>query len=199
VHIDPRFLLGLKRVPLHLTMAGLNREVQTTYPELGSNFKAAHVKIVACFMAHLVNEVMMLRDAHGKSIATMFWGMADLLHTLDTSPRWLSAEQINRAQRAGGAYLLAYQSLATEAMNMGKCLYKMKPKFHYMCHHVMELESGWNPRFQHCFNDEDFMGKLHRLGSHCHRKSAPLRILQRWALFIANRWEKRRRIGVLRV
>ncbi len=82
MHIDPRFLLGLKRVPLHFTMAGLNREVQTTYPELGSNFKAAHVNIVACFMAHLVNEVMVLRDAHGKSIATMFWGMADFVaHT----------------------------------------------------------------------------------------------------------------------
>ncbi len=197
--IDPLFLLGLKRVPLHLTLVGLNREVQTTYPELGSNFKAAHVKILACFMAYFVNEVLMLRDAHGMKIATMFYGLADFLHTLDTSPRFLSAEQINRAQRAGGAYLLAYQSLATEAMNMGTCLYTMKPKFHYMCHHVMDLESGWNPRFQHCFNDEDFMGKMHRMGSHCHRRSAPLRILQRWTLFIANRWEKRRRMGVLRV
>ena len=123
--------------------------------------------------------------------AVAFWGMATFIATLDAASRWLEQTEIELAQRAGNLCINAYLTLANMALESGQCLYVIRPKVHYMVHHVDDLSNSWNPRFWMTFQDEDMMGKLARLGRKCHRVTMPLRFLQRYALFMARRWARR--------
>ncbi len=42
-----------------------------------------------------------------------------------------------------------------------------------------------NPRLAHCYQDEDFVGRVKRVYSACHGKTAPKRSLERYALGMA--------------
>jgi hypothetical protein len=194
-HVPLPNLTGIKAVPVAFSTASIGRDSGNTFPELSSNFKAAHVKVVISFMAHL--SLQMPPTPRCKLIAVMFWGLAEFLHTLDRAGRWMLDSEVARATRGGYAFLDTYLWLST--LSLSRALYKVTPKFHYLTHHIDDLRSGANPRFQHVFLDEDFMGKLRRLGSKCHRRLAPLRMLQRWSLFMANRWQIRKRHGHLRL
>ena len=112
-----------------------------------------------------------------------------MLHILDTSGVILSPEEAQRAHYAGRLFLLSYQSLAEEALANEVAQYKMRPKFHYLCHVVDDLQKyRWNPRFFHCFMEEDFVGQLGRLVSKTHRNTASMRALQRHCLVLRERW-----------
>ena len=68
-----------------------------------------------------------------------------------------------------------------------------------MDHHAGYVKRGWNPRMNHTFMDEDYMGKLSRMGRICHKKTVTTRLLQRYLLFVAQRWLLRRERGVLKM
>ena len=116
---------------------------------------------------------------------------------MDSSGRFLDREQIDRAQHAGNAFLQTYMKLAHIAYEEGQCLWKLKPKFHYMNHRIDDLSNGWNPRFLHAFMDESFMGYMSRLAKGCHRRTVLLRGLERYIVTLARRWQKRREVGRL--
>eukprot|EP00969_Alexandrium_andersonii_P297494 13148242-Alexandrium_andersonii.AAC.1 len=73
------------------------------------------------------------------------------------------------------------------------CNYKLVPKHHYWDHILEDLASGENPRWLHCFQDEDFMGKVTKVCGHCHRASCVGRSLQRYRLHMFRRWDQRLR------
>ena len=128
--------------------------------------------------------------------ASMLWGLSEFFHVLDRGGRWLTSGEIRRAQYAGYLHLISYQRLAVIAFSKGECLWKVRPKMHYNTHHIDDIaKHGTNPRFRHCFLDEDFMGKLARLGKHCSKKTVSRRLLQRYLLFISQRWDRGRRCG----
>ena len=55
-------------------------------------------------------------------------------------------------------------------------------------HHVDDiLETHVNPRFMANFGEEDFLGKLVRLGRLCHGSTCTKRMLQRYILYIVFR------------
>ncbi len=54
--------------------------------------------------------------------------------------------------------------------------------------------SGVNPRHTHCFMDEDYMGRVARLAKHTPGTNTSLRTVQRWLLFLAQRWEALARV-----
>lgn len=183
---------------VHFSLANLGRTSQTEYPELSSNFKAGHTKLLVGFLAHLTHELS-LSDERSKCRAVMCYSLAQVLHILDLAGRRMMPHEIREAQHYGYLYLNCYQKMAHSALTSGQCLYKIKPKYHYLDHHFADLSDGWNPRYRHLFMDETFMGMLARLGRGVHRVTLSFRLLQRYVLFIANRWERRRRSGMLRV
>ena len=90
---------------------------------------------------------------------------------------------------AGKAYLYAYQKLACISLDRGEFEWKIRPKHHYFCHLLEQVESSSaNPRFTQCFIDEDFVGRMAKLAKACKPQTASLRVLQRWLLMVASRW-----------
>ena len=72
-------------------------------------------------------------------------------------------------------------------------MWKTRPKAHSFSHAIRKLTIlRLNPRFFMNFAEEDLMGKLKKIGSKTHARSASLRILQRYLLYTARRWNARK-------
>ena len=180
--------------PTSFTMATLGRSSQTSFPELSSKFKAAHVKTMIPWMADLTARLTDMSSVRSQTRATLFWSLAKFISITDCADRFLSDQEYADVQRTGNSFLTAYVRLAQMAHASGQCLWAVKPKLHYMCHHFEDARI--NPRYLHCFGDEDFVGKMARIGRACSRQTMSLRILQRYFMFVAMRWhEKKLRVA----
>ena len=59
--------------------------------------------------------------------------------------------------------------------------WRLQPKAHALVHLACDAALG-NPRVAHCYQDEDFVGRIKELYCSCHGRTAPRRALQRYAL-----------------
>jgi hypothetical protein len=79
---------------------------------------------------------------------------------------------------------LSRQRLAELADDANIALWKVLPKHHYLMHVFLKVTTERvNPRKVTNFMDEDFLGKISRLGKSVSAKTASLRILQRYLLY----------------
>ena len=67
-------------------------------------------------------------------------------------------------------------------------LYHVVPKGHMMTHLAYDSAAKTNPRRCQCYSDEDLMGKVKRILTHCHGSSASIRALSRYKIWICLRW-----------
>jgi hypothetical protein len=68
-------------------------------------------------------------------------------------------------------------------------LNEVRPKLHYFAHLLLELVVTFeNPRRQDLFSAEDYIGKIKRIGSMCHRSVVGLRVVQRLSNLLCLRW-----------
>lgn len=194
--------------PGRFTKVGLNRESKKKYPEMPSVFKACQMKLVTAFLASKTRAVCedLQRQAgvppatmlRAKVRASCIWGLANAEYIMDCGRLLLPREHAVECKRSIYTYLQCVQWLSHDSQVRGTYMYYIKPKCHYIEHQAMELSETdpWslNPRCVSCMCDETFMGKLLKIGKKTHSITASLRVLQRYLLFIAIRWEKRRRL-----
>ncbi len=174
---------GVYVQPRRFTRESLNYAPNTNYPIYET--KAWHIKLALIWLAH----EFFFANIHNESAevsyaATLFHSISDFLWTLDHSPMFMSSAQARSAYDAGKLYLKTSMLLADGCLARGVFRWKYRPKLHYLDHQIDDVRSEWNPRFWMCFMDEDFMGKLSKLGSKCHAKTISLRALATAFLFI---------------
>ena len=85
--------------------------------------------------------------------------------------------------------LKLYNALAAEAVKCGRALWRLRPKLH-ACTHIGFDHGGTNPRWVHCYADEDMVGRMKRLYKKCHGATAPWRALQRYMIMVGLRWAR---------
>ena len=156
-----------------------------------SRVKAAHVRIMIRFVAEKTIDICDVSD-EGRIAGTLLWSLASFFDTLDCSSTWMTEDQTRRALRLGALYQLSYQELASRNLQRGRLNYKLRPKQHYFaCQLLGQIEQcSLNPRCTHTFCDEDYMGRVATLASKTSGRNASLRTLQRWLMYIAQRWEQ---------
>ena len=93
---------------------------------------------------------------------------------------------------------MTWQQLAAGADAKNEALWLVLPKHHYVCHVVDDLSNRLNPRLFANFLDEDFLGKIKKLGRKTNSKTASLRILQRYLVYVSHRWKRRQESGGFR-
>lgn len=107
----------------------------------------------------------------------------------------MSSDQLVRLMFAGRLYLLCFQKLAVDMLSDGVRLYKCTPKSHYFDEMLSFVEgTGYNPRFFHCFGEEDYIGKMTKLASQTHGLTVLKRTLQRYIIFFARNLQNMRHI-----
>ena len=84
--------------------------------------------------------------------------------------------------------LLCYNWLSTEAHRANLRLWKIVPKFHLITHCAYDQAKVTNPRWVHCYKDEDMVGKVKKIVLACHGKTAGNRVLDRYRVFFGIRW-----------
>ena len=128
------------------------------------------------------------RDDYSTMRSACLSALATFMHTLDSADLWLTRGEQRAAFKSGHLWLLSMQWLADEALKRRALVWKLRPKWHYLTHTVFRLQrSRLNPRFQHTFQEEDFMGKLAKLCRRCPQKNQTTRFAQRYLLNLAVR------------
>ena len=171
-----------------LTAASLGVEKNSyVYPELSSRVKASRARVLLAFVANAAVEFesMLPHDADAAKVhdarlrASMLWTLDAALSIWGSGSRpFLDEREVAQSCRYLAAHLSCYQSLAHAFLMAGQCLYKLRPKHHYLCHlHAATLSTWLNPMHMGCFMDEDMMKQMRSCAHACHADT----MLRAWA------------------
>ena len=144
-----------------------------------------------CRIATKTIELTELDDTYvGQLRGSLCWYILDVVRIFDAvKAPFLPELMAARASKHGRCFLKCYQLLASHSLFHGKTAWKLRPKLHYAAHLFEELlTTRENPRRLDLFDAEDYVGKLKRIASSCHRLSCSLRTVQRMSMFLSHRW-----------
>ena len=120
----------------------------------------------------------------------MLFGVCDLLWVTDRPALFLGEQLQKRALDSGCICLNAYANRRRVNIERERVNYKMRPKWHSLCHIIFEYQrSDENSRNHKTLAEEDALGKLTRIASACHGGSVIKRFFERYVLFCALHWE----------
>ena len=94
-------------------------------------------------------------------VASCVWGLAQYFHVLREGNRFFTDSEVTDLETATTTFLYSYSELAR--LSPDQHMWHHIPKLHQM-HHIL-LDSRLdhnNPRFYHCFSDEDLVGQMLR-------------------------------------
>ena len=125
-----------------------------------------------------------------RMLATCMWAWDEGLRCLTASPTFLTSAQALEVHNCFKLGLQSYSWLFRYAVANRARPFKIKPKFHLLCHVRDNLcsrngDSVLNPMLAATWGDEDFVGKCSRLSRRCHPSSTALRCTQRYILGVA--------------
>ena len=156
------------------------------YPVLQKTVKGLPCKVLCKFLCErtvqLVDEGKDIRpDAQARrATASAFRTYVEILAG---AGMFLTPEEARLARLAGEEFLTMYQALACQALPAGELLWRLRPKWHYLCHQVASLtETKENPSKMDLCAAETYMGRIKLIASKCHGKTIARRVAERLAL-----------------
>jgi len=172
------------------SVRSIGRKSGNVYPCLDSRFKAAYSKPQVFWIATVTKDRGHLGE-DARLLAICSWALAEVHHTMDRCGVLFTPEEAAHFHQVGAFYLKAYHALASRAYDAGQCNFKLLPK-HHVLQHIFEtaLTGRENPRFLHCFADEDLMGRMARIAGRCHRSTVIRRTFQRYWLSLQQKWRR---------
>jgi len=168
-HCVPIFTPGI------ISMASKKGGASKKVPEW--KCKAHNCRIVAMWLSFYTEEMlhvpgMMLANVALRNLTRFFGGM-------ERHGRFLTTEDAEAMKKDGFGFLAGYAACHKWALERELPHFPMKPKFHAFAHMVYDLDFLENPKFYHCFGDEDYMGVVAAIAKGCHRRTFPKRGMQR--------------------
>ena len=94
------YFQGIKCPPLALSQNTLGRNLPSQYPALASSYKAAHVKIMISFCAHICWKLGGA-DWRSKVRTTCLYALSNFIHILDRAGPWLTDSEADDAYYHG--------------------------------------------------------------------------------------------------
>lgn len=120
--------------------------------------KAAQSPRLVAWLHHITGEVAghMSDNTEALAVSVCNWALAEYFHLLRTGSRFFTDDEATRLNYAGHAFLQSYSSLSRP----GSTMWHLVPKFHAFHHIVLDsVSEKTNPRYYHCFGDEDMVGR----------------------------------------
>ena len=165
--------------------ATLSLKVQTSWARLKS--KAAQCCAVSQWLATKMETYAAFNPTdHNKIMATTLWGFKELTRLYKTKS-FLDQADRDALRLARTAALVGFHRLSKIAMEQGRWVFHMIPKFHMLDHMVRRsYRTGLAVWLTWTFCDEDFMGFLARVAASTHASSTNKVPVQRWLLAFYN-------------
>ena len=180
------------------TRKALHRQTNADSPVFNS--KAAQSPVIAAWLADLTCDFAARCPPDLKEradlMAACVWGKAEYYHLLRVGKRFFSDAEAESLRVAGETFLYCWSELRRISISRGCCLWVMAPKFHQWHHLLIDCttnEKG-NPRFYHCFSDEDMVGKMILAAHAVHPSTAVRSTLEKYAMGLIERLVNIRRL-----
>lgn len=153
------------------------------YPHC-KTFKAMDNRWLIAFLGGQTYKSPKLTAAQNAALGGAAYSMQCFLSICDDGGLFLTTGQSEQAHHFGMSFCQLWMYLAQSCLDMDISDFKVKPKFHYFCHLALAVgeSPALNPKVMSCFNSEDFVGHMCRIGAKCSPRTMPKRILQRWLL-----------------
>ena len=167
------------------TVSRLNVNRSFDFPEFASLAKSHNMRVVAAWVADVCSMAAKdnVNSRYQQLRAVCAWAHAEFYSAMEQAPRYLSAAQANRISEAGATFLRTYNTLRKLAELDARPAWAIRPKFHQLDHMCLDVaRDRYNPRFYHCYADEDFVGRIMRISRRCHKRCVGRRCLQLWQL-----------------
>ena len=159
--------------------------------------KASMTRYIMLWLQEVVERPGVSLGPHGGVRKCMMCAFAEFEEILLRNDRWLvPADRALAADRMETALVLL-NFLSNEAIGNGRFLWQLQPKCHMAAHLAYDFAAeGVNPRRVTCYADEDMVGRMKKIVSKCHGKTAGKTCLDRYAILVGTRWWTR--LAVLR-
>ena len=150
------------------------------YPELKAKGYDSFI-----ILRWLVMEITTNRPQNYDMLCTCLWSLDSFLSVATNANRFFTQNEAEHIQSVGLLFLKTYLQLAVESLARKRRLYKVRPKFHLLCHLIFDMPlSRANWTFDSTWMDEDFNKVCMTVTKKVHRRSATKRTLQRWLLAV---------------
>lgn len=156
------------------------------YPELKSKGYDTYV-----LLSWLVEEVSTTRpigrtDVEQQNLdelCTCLWCADVWLRSCTKADLFLDDHQQRQKVIIGNLFISLYLSLASRALEQGKRLWRIRPKFHLFHHRVIEdRPSRLNPHATATWLDEEWIKRTMKVKKKTHKRTATEKCLKRWLL-----------------
>ena len=154
------------------TALRFGRKSWQSFSELASCYKGAMVKYMIFWAADFLKAKLKEKNSeNNRTRSYCAWALARFQFLQETNGPWLSVDAANEMCLQGRSFLLFYQKLAVQsrAQCPGRKMYKVVPKFHSLLHLCLFVKATRrNPRYDHLYQEEDFMKHVGKICSKCH-------------------------------
>ena len=160
------------------------------YPE----FSQKSAKAISCRgLQYWLAEVCVAHAAHDPTdtnlrMAGLFQGLAGFDLTCRKARRFPTPSQAESMADHVESALVFYNALASAAADAGEHLWKVLPKHHMLTHLAYDQAPWANPRWVHCYGDEDMVGRVKKLVNVCHGSTCARKALSRYLIIVGMRW-----------
>ena len=170
------------------------------YPE-GKWNKGSDTAVVMKFVVHLLQKNEFRDQVAGDGILQKILEsalqMGSVLRTCFMADYFLSDEQCQVIINAGHLFLMGYASLVSMCYKQSLCLFKLRPKIHYLNHIFLRVLDEWtlagtavNPCAEATFMSEDFVGRTARLTRRVDPRAIAQKTLQRYLCWMETALDK---------
>jgi hypothetical protein len=172
------------------TLASIHRERLATVCQF--TCKAAQAPVLIFWLYEISTHFAAACSPECKDEAELvvacLWGLSTYFRVLSESGRFFTDEQAALLDRGGHAYLFAYSALAERQTNYA--LWHHIPKHHCFQHLLLDsVSERVNPRYYHCFADEDFIGHMLKVAKRAHSSTVVEHTVAFWIVGCKQRLE----------
>lgn len=159
------------------------------FPELLT--KAWNSRLVSAWLAEELGHWVTNHHSDSASlIATLGGSLASAYWLMENNPRMLAEHLAQELADSLDNVLLCWSALAKTALQQERLAWPIRPKWHFMSHLAEVIRSDKeNPRFYHCYRDEDAIGTVIKVAATCHRSTVSGAVLSKYLLRLGLRWK----------
>jgi hypothetical protein len=187
------------------TASRIGRTTGASQPDLTA--KACNCKAICMWLAEVAQQhfdkltslasaetpptASKLRTA--KVVAACSHYYVEFLKLMDENGHILPVDAAELISDYGYLHLQCYAWLSKQAIREKTFTWGVIPKHHYLTHALDDVvQHRINPRFNQLLCAEDFVGRISRIASACHRMTCGSRTLSRYLVLVKRHLDKRR-------
>lgn len=150
--------------------------------------KASMTKHLILWLANVLEEQPAV-NRHAQLRFAMFAHFRMFEEACERNDRFLPVGDQDIVATSIEVALGCLNALHTESLAARHFVWQIIPKCHMLTHIAYDFAArGINPRRTTCYADEDMVGKVKKIMSHCHGISAGRMVLERYAILVGTRW-----------